>query len=514
MIRVRFRSVLLDVALLAAWLATAGMVLLHEQGSWWSGGSFLSSLVAPLEAKEQWFGIYYRGQKLGFASTMLVPEEQHGMPGVGITDRGQLFFNLLGQPQQLHIFAKAFVDADWRLQAFTATVQSPASQLSWSGRRMGEELAVTVSTPQSSLTKRLRDPTGSAFVNGLSSWAAFHRLREGQSGQAWVLNPLSLNPEIVYYHVRRTEVVEGQAALVVESEVAGLATTSWVTPDGEVVKEASPLGWELRREPMKQALQMPSELDAAALDLLSASAVEVDRTLESPERIAQLTLLLEGVSAEAITIRRPWQTLLPEDAVPEAERAALTAPWCAIRLARPSPPTPEPIAPEPAVQRYQRPTPFVQSDDPRMLAAARAAAGDQPTRWGQALALQRWVFAVMRKQLTVGLPSALDVLATPVGDCHEHTVLFTALARSLGLPTRMVAGLVYWHDRLYYHAWPEVWIGDWIPTDPTLNQPLADATHLGFIEAENETLISLTQFIGRLRARVLAVAFEAEGSSP
>ena len=85
----------------------------------------------------------------------------------------------------------------------------------------------------------------------------------------------------------------------------------------------------------------------------------------------------------------------------------------------------------------------------------------------------------------------------------ENTVFYAALARSIGLPTRMVAGLVYQQGRFYYHAWPEVWLGEWIPTDPTLGQPIADATHLGLIEAESERLVSLGQFIGKLRIQVL-----------
>ena len=72
----------------------------------------------------------------------------------------------------------------------------------------------------------------------------------------------------------------------------------------------------------------------------------------------------------------------------------------------------------------------------------------------------------------------------------------------------MVAGLVYYEGRLYYHAWPEVWIDGWVPTDPTLGQLVADATHVGLIEAESEELVGLGQFVGQLRVAVLEVAGE------
>ena len=93
---------------------------------------------------------------------------------------------------------------------------------------------------------------------------------------------------------------------------------------------------------------------------------------------------------------------------------------------------------------------------------------------------------MLDKKPTVSLPSAREVLRTKVGDCNEHTALYVAMARSLGLPARVAVGLVYAHGAFYYHAWPEVYIVDagaaarglWLPVDPTLNQFPADATHM------------------------------------
>lgn len=504
---------LLDGAIVAAWLTTVGLVVLHEQGSLWGGlGNPMASMEASLDAKEQWFGIYYQGQRIGFSSMTLSPQELNGVPGVSVRDQGRLTFNLLGTPQRLDVNAWAFIDADWRLQSFAATLTTPTYRMSWQGERRGETLQLTVKTPQSTAMKQLQDPTGSAFVNGLSSWAAFHRLQVGQSGKAWVLNPLALSPEPVYFTVRRREVLDGRDVLVVETDVAGMTTTSWVTPQGEVLKETSPLGWELRQEPQEEILKDLRRLTLAqpALDLLATSAVPIDRTLEDPQRIKTLTVLVEGVTAKAFGVQRPWQRILPPEGLSGYRRPPPQGPWCLVQLSRPTQPVSGglvPVASE-EISRYQQPSFFVQSNDPRILAKSAEIVGARTEPWEQATAIQQWVFSTMTKRLTVGLPSALDVLATQTGDCHEHTVLFTALARSRGLPTRMVAGLVYWQGRGYYHAWPEVWVGQWMPTDPTLGQVVADATHLGLIEAENESLLAIGQFIGKVRLSVLEVVYE------
>ena len=31
-------------------------------------------------------------------------------------------------------------------------------------------------------------------------------------------------------------------------------------------------------------------------------------------------------------------------------------------------------------------------------------------------------------------------------------------------------GLVHIRGSFYYHAWPEVWLGEWVAVDPTLGQ--------------------------------------------
>ena len=85
---------------------------------------------------------------------------------------------------------------------------------------------------------------------------------------------------------------------------------------------------------------------------------------------------------------------------------------------------------------------------------------------------------MLDKKPTVSLPSAREVLRTKVGDCNEHTALYVAMARSVGLPARIAVGLAYSRGAFYYHAWPEVYIdegrgrGLWLPVDPDV-QPVS-----------------------------------------
>jgi transglutaminase-like putative cysteine protease len=137
--------------------------------------------------------------------------------------------------------------------------------------------------------------------------------------------------------------------------------------------------------------------------------------------------------------------------------------------------------------------------------AVRDAVGDRD----RAERLTRYVNGLLDKKPTVSLPSAREVLRTKVGDCNEHTALFVAMARSIGIPARIAVGLVFMHGAFYYHAWPEVYItegsglGLWLPVDPTLNQFPADATHLRLVRGGLDRQAAILPLIGRLKMTLL-----------
>jgi transglutaminase-like putative cysteine protease len=160
---------------------------------------------------------------------------------------------------------------------------------------------------------------------------------------------------------------------------------------------------------------------------------------------------------------------------------------------------------------HLRPEPLVESDAPEIREEARKAVGSEAGNRQRAERLVRYVHALLEKKPTVSLPSALEVLRTRVGDCNEHTALYVAMARALGLPARVAVGLVYLRGGFYYHAWPEVWIAEgpgdglWLPVDPTLNQFPADATHVRLARGGLERQAAVLGLVGRARLEVLDV---------
>jgi transglutaminase-like putative cysteine protease len=119
--------------------------------------------------------------------------------------------------------------------------------------------------------------------------------------------------------------------------------------------------------------------------------------------------------------------------------------------------------------------------------------------------LSDWVYENVRKDYSVSLPSAVDVLEVKKGDCNEHTALFAALARAVGVPTKICIGLVYKDGVFFYHAWPAVYIGGWKPIDPTFGQTTSDATHIKLLEGGFDRQADLMRVVGKVTVTIIEV---------
>ena len=84
--------------------------------------------------------------------------------------------------------------------------------------------------------------------------------------------------------------------------------------------------------------------------------------------------------------------------------------------------------------------------------------------------------SIPRKSAQRGWDTASRVAGSGIGDCTEHAVLLTALARAMGRPARVALGLaIVRHEGeplALGHAWAEIHeAGHWVPVDAT---PIAD----------------------------------------
>nr|WP_255216357.1 transglutaminase-like domain-containing protein [Pseudenhygromyxa sp. WMMC2535] len=137
---------------------------------------------------------------------------------------------------------------------------------------------------------------------------------------------------------------------------------------------------------------------------------------------------------------------------------------------------------------------MAQSDDPAIVSVARQLAGDETDALVVADRIIAAVFSGIDKQAGMrGSATASEVLQNAAGDCTEHAVLVVALMRAAGIPARAVDGIVLAADRsgqgvAGYHAWAEIWVGEWIGVDATVGETGTSARYLLFGVDEPGTL--------------------------
>ena len=141
---------------------------------------------------------------------------------------------------------------------------------------------------------------------------------------------------------------------------------------------------------------------------------------------------------------------------------------------------------DPELRRYLEPTSSAQSDDPAMIAEAQRIVARETDSLVAAAMIVEAVFRDLDKQAGVrGSATASEVLQNKAGDCTEHAVLVVALMRAAGIPARAVDGIVLVTDgggegMSGYHAWAEIWLGEWIGVDATVNETGTSARYLQF----------------------------------
>ncbi|MFT3792788.1 MAG: transglutaminase-like domain-containing protein [Rudaea sp.] len=274
-------------------------------------------------------------------------------------------------------------------------------------------------------------------------------------------------------------------------------TASWVDPDFTARKLLVPMmGYELTMLACSQACATAQNQTS---DILLRTMLAAPRTLDADERGHGLRLVVgpTDASGEPLTFATTdeQQVVPAENGAVELRIAPLTA--------ADAPPAREnkPIAADTQANDW------LQSTAPEIVKLAREGARDAKAPAAQMQNLEDFVRSYIRnKDLSVGYASALEVAKNPEGDCTEHAVLLAALGRALGIPTRVVDGLVY-IDRyagrtnvFVPHAWAQAFVdGRWRSYDAALRG--FDAGHVALSTGQGDPWRFYAGFntLGRVR---------------
>lgn len=479
-----------SLVVLLAWVATMA-VLVHRSFADASSGSLATDL-ARYGTAAQWRGVYYRSDKIGFTVSQTVPTDD----GFEIQEDGRLQMSLLGAQTVAAIRTTARVDRAFALKSFDFSLDPGTGGTKVHGDVDGRRLHITIASASGTRTEDRELAAPPVLALNLPRRLADAGLKAGAHYEWTIFDPATLSNAPIALDVGARELVNAGEqrlpAFRVQTAYAGLQTTSWVTDTGEVVREQSPMGLETIRQKPADAQAMAVSYNVRE-DLLSASAVVPTgkQRIVEPRDVRKLRLRMIGADLSSADVRGVGQSVDGD----------------VLEIRDPQQFKPAPA--DPTIENYLRPEPLIESDAPEIREEAAAAVKNVTGSRAQAERLVRHVNGILDKKPTVSIPSAREVLRTRVGDCNEHTALYVAMARAIGIPARIAVGLVSVGGAFYYHAWPEVYLaesrstGMWLPVDPTLNQFPADATHLRLARGGLDKQAAILPLIGRLNMEIL-----------
>jgi len=454
----------------------------------------------PLGETSEWMGTYFKGKKLGFSFAKM------NVTATGITINSKVFFRLKsgGVDQSTTFNQVTHLTLDLRLKDFSLVQEILGQRQKVDGHIENGKLVYRVVGLGFDKTKSIPFPPNVAPASTFLLNIVRDGLQVGKKGKFPIFMEAFQMLVDLEYKILRKESFEYDGkpvdTFVIYQQVAGMESTLWVTANGTVMKEMTSNGFESLKEPEHIALDLGDEAMTVS-SLITFSLVKPGRDIPHPGKKRRMKMKLSKMrSPDLIPQDHRQKVLRSEQSADGTYSSVLLVNSESGEVARP---VARPVSGF-ARPEFLEDTAEVQSKHPLIRTLAKELVGETKDAWKASKQINLWVFSNLKKEL-VDSVSALNALRTRKGECQSHTYLFTALARAAGIPTKIVNGLVYspQFQGFLYHAWPEVYVGEWRALDPTFGQDTVDATHIKLSEGGKEDQLKLMEFVGRVQIELI-----------
>jgi transglutaminase-like putative cysteine protease len=444
---------------------------------------------------EYWTGIIFNGEKVGYAHVQIIPSADR--PGsFDIRSESLLHIRMLGYDKRVALESVDRIAKDLTLEWFSHHYDLDGSHLDVEGAVQGDVLTAKIDNAgrTSRIEHKLDAPVYPA--SAVTMIPVYRGLRIGDAYRYLVFSAETQTVEPAEQRIEAYEKSEffDARAYRVSSSFLGLTSTTWLSDRGLPLLELGLGGVIISAISTEERAKRFIATTAINKDdaIIGFSLIKPDVAITNPRELRRLDVSLSGNPALTIVANDARQRCRRTGDALSCEIRAEAKWWESV---------------DPGVLRGDlHDSLAVPSDDDRIRRLAREIAGTSHDPSRQIDALMAWIHASIRNEAADSF-SALDVLRTRAAECQGHAFLYAAFARALGIPTRVVNGVIYSpeYGGFLFHAWNESWVGDgWVAVDTTFSQRPADATHIKLVYGENVAdLVSLAGWVGKMQIRVL-----------
>jgi len=471
-------------------------ILIVGLALWWASGAY----AVPITNSDNWSGTYYKGSKIGFNHAKVQVQKD------SIDVHTKMYFRLQsGQTDQSTILTQdTTLTPDLRLKEFVLLQEIMGKRQEVVGRVEGTQLMLEINGRGFHKKQTIDFPQG--IHPSTTVW--LNIMKDGfEVGRKGKLNLFLEAFRMVMpmtYEIMGKETIqfEGKSVdtFVVQQKFSGMTTTLWTNAEGDVLRERSLNDFESIREP-KAVATLLGDKPMSVSSFITLSLVKIRQPITASDNKGRLKLKISKLHGpQSIPQDHRQKVLNTEKNGEESYTTTL------LIEREPKAPVKRVSLPVPTsrYKDYLKDAPEIQVQHPMIRTLAQDLVEGEKDAWQAAKVISTWVYDNLDKELVDSF-TALDALHDRRGECQSHTNLFTALARAAGIPTKVVNGLVYSQEfkGFLYHAWPEVWVGEWRALDPTLGQHHVDATHIKLSEGNYAGALKLMEFIGQVNIELL-----------
>jgi Transglutaminase-like superfamily len=445
----------------------------------------LSGAQEPQE-RESWMNITQNGQKIGYSHRLFSKTGK----GHHLSESVFLRINTMGVVQGMTIKTDGDLNPDMTMSSFDFDLRSSLFRFQAHGVVNGKQVTLYTEMPGSEKKTVINLKDAPHLASGLLESAHIAEMKEGETRSVNVFDPATMGQRPIKLTLLGADVItimgQERKARKISVDFMGAKQLAWIGEAGDVLREQGILGITMEQVTRTQALD--GFTLAASADLTQIASVPSNVVIDDAAALSMLKVKITNIEKANLKLNGGRQTLKKDTLVIQKETIP-TRPFRAANIA--------------GNEDFLKPSPFIQSDDQKIVSKAQEIVSPDDSVSVKASKLVEWVYKNVEKRPVLSVPNALETLNNLVGDCNEHAVLLAALARAAGIPAQVEVGLVYQRGRFYYHAWNVLFIGTWVTADAVMNQMPADVTHIRFARGEADQQIDLIGVIGQVRLTVL-----------
>ena len=431
--------------------------------------------------QDDWLNLTLMGTKIGYAHTYMEQSEYEGEVAIRIRADVVMDLKRAGTSFRSETARVSYVGMDGQPRHFISISDETGQEKRVEGRVKDGTVYLETTLAGATTQSQQAIPPETISEMMVAARVLEHGIRVGDKYTFNVFNLDLLKPVKTDVEVLREDEIsyngKMKSVYVIDYTMdimGGLTATAWISLDGTTYRTTIALmglPMEFTKTDMETALGEVGKVDVILATKIFAQGKSP--APESPYFKARLRLTEGGLDKAVVTNHR--QKLIMADDSQREGILEINVPTVDVSNALDL----SADAQREDMAEFLKSTIYIQADAPKIREKAAELIDGETNSWKAAKKLCRWVNEnVSDKNLEVGFGSALQTLESRAGDCTEHTVLLIALARAVGIPARVCAGIVYVRDAFYYHFWPEVYVGEWVAMEPTLGQIQADANHI------------------------------------